>query len=120
MRSAPLFLVVLLFAGAAPAGAASPQPFGKIESLVTPERARPQEWIQLLVCPGEKVTAGQKLAVQRDARGTVVQEYISGAGGEVTITGRIAPGSSDTILEIGTLSASDTCGDGDCRPAGND
>jgi len=40
-------------------------------------------FIELLVKPNDKVEAGQKLAVQRNAFGEVVTEYTSGVGGKV-------------------------------------
>ena len=40
-------------------------------------------FIELLVKPNDKVEAGQKLAVQRNAFGEVVTEYASGVGGKV-------------------------------------
>lgn len=58
-------------------------------------------WIDLYVDNGDAVVAGQKLAVQRNARGRIVQEYTAGADGRVKVTVRGEPG--ETVLEIHTL-----------------
>lgn len=76
-------------------------------------------WIELAVGCGERVKAGQKLAVQKNAAGQVVQEYIAADGGEVVITARPAPSvPGNTILEIHTGTGDRACGSEACRLVG--
>lgn len=119
VKSALLFLLVSL--AAATTTAAPGQPFGEIDGLAPVEGAKVDgargDWIQLFVCRGEKVKAGQRLAVQRNGLGRVVQEYIASSSGRVTVAGRVGLGAIDTTVEIGTLTTGDSCEGADCPAA---
>ncbi len=54
-------------------------------------------FVEMLVKPNEKVDAGQKLAVQRNAFGEVVAEYTSG------VAGKVAACRSDATSEPGNM-----------------
>ncbi|MFC6633420.1 hypothetical protein [Microbulbifer taiwanensis] len=120
MKCVCLFLLILPFAGAAWANNTSPQPLGKIGALLDIESVRAGDWIQLFVCRGERVEAGQRLAVQRNGSGRVVQEYIAGSSGRATVAGRVGLGAIDTTVEIGTVSTGDSCAGRDCSMADKD
>ncbi len=70
-------------------------------------------WIDLLVDSGEMVRAGQRLAVQLNAQGRVVQEYTASTAGRVAIVARQIQGDSrDTVLEINVSDADKCVGSG--------
>ena len=72
-------------------------------------------WIDLLVDSGEMVRAGQKLAVQLNAQGRVVQEYTASTAGRVAIVARWVRGDGpETVLEI-HVDNRPTCPGGDCE-----
>lgn len=100
--------LLLIAAGSTCANAAAPVEadftIREIEALPgLPDAAGANHWLELTVESGENVKAGQRLAVQKNAAGEVVQEYTAGADGEVVITARPSPSApGDTILEIHT------------------
>ena len=72
-------------------------------------------WIDLRVGCGEKVEVGQKIAVQRNALGRVVLEYLAPAKGRVEMTAHGRDGEpGNTILEIEALGSRESCIAGDC------
>ena len=78
-------------------------------------RATSGGFVELLLKLGEKVAPGQKVAVQRNSFGDVVQEYKATVEGEVAILGTDAiqePGSR--LMEILTNSSDPKCAEGGC------
>ena len=72
-------------------------------------------WIDLLVDSGEMVHAGQKLAVQLNAQGRVVQEYTASTAGRVAIVEKQVRGESPgTVLEI-HVGDTPPCTGGECE-----
>jgi predicted deacylase len=74
---------------------------------------------ELLVEIDDKVTKGQKVAIQKNAFGEVVHEYISEVDGRVAIIG------TDAVRERGVdvvsiLTNSDACEDGGCEYTGDE
>ncbi|MCW8127400.1 hypothetical protein [Microbulbifer halophilus] len=99
--------LLLIAAGSTSANAAAPVEadftIREIELFPGLPGAAANHWLELTVESGENVKAGQRLAVQKNAAGEVVQEYTAGSDGEVVITARPSPGApGDTILEIHT------------------
>ena len=84
-------------------------------------RASNGGFVELLVKLGEKVTAGQKVAIQRNSFGDVVQEYKTPVDGEVAILGTDAlkdPGAR--LVEILTNNPDPNCADSGCPYEGDE
>jgi hypothetical protein len=78
-------------------------------------------FVELLVKLGDKVKAGQKLAIQRNSFGDILDEFASGVEGEVAILGTDAlrePGTR--IVEILIERTDQKCTNGGCTYAGED
>ncbi|WP_091387456.1 hypothetical protein [Microbulbifer marinus] len=120
MKSACAFLLMLMLASPAAGNTAGRMVLGEIDGLLDIERSHAGEWIQLFVSRGEVVSAGQRLAVQRNALGRVVLEYVAGSSGEVTIDGRVALGPRNTTLEIEMQTAEQGCAAQDCHDVASD
>ncbi|WP_323846495.1 hypothetical protein [Microbulbifer magnicolonia] len=120
MKSLRWFPLVFFLVGALSATAATVQQSGGIIGQLDVGQARAGEWIQLFVCRGEKVKAGQKLAVQRNAFGKVVLEYVARTSGKVAVSGRMDLGPDSTILEIGTVAAGESCAGSLCQEMHSD
>jgi uncharacterized protein len=76
-------------------------------------------FVELLVKLGDKVKAGQKLAIQRSSFGDILEEFTSGVDGEVAILGTDAlrePGAR--IMEILINRTDQKCANGGCGYAG--
>jgi predicted deacylase len=78
-------------------------------------------FVELLVKLGDKVKPGQKVAIQRNSFGDVLQEFAATVEGEVAILGTDAlrePGAR--IMEILTNNTDQKCANGGCPYAGED
>lgn len=78
-------------------------------------------FVELLVKLGDKVKAGQKLAIQRNSFGDILEEFTSGVEGEVAILGTDAlrePGAR--IMEILIKRTDQKCANDGCTYAGED
>ncbi|WP_250461236.1 hypothetical protein [Microbulbifer litoralis] len=112
----PVLLLIAIGSGGVHAAVAvdTALTFRQIEHFLgAPAKAGDEKhWIELKVGCGDYVTAGQQLAVQRNAAGEIVQEYTARAPGRVRMVARGAQGAP--VLEINTLSESTACAGGDC------
>ncbi|SHF90790.1 hypothetical protein SAMN04487965_2921 [Microbulbifer donghaiensis] len=120
MKSACVFLLMLLIACPAAATTTAAGVLGEIDGLQEVERSHAGEWIQLYVFRGEVVKTGQRLAVQRNAFGRVILEYVAGSSGEVKVDGRVALGPRNTTLEIEMVGGEDGCANRDCPDFASD
>lgn len=78
-------------------------------------------FVELLVKLGDKVTSGQKLAIQRNSFGDVLEEFTSKVDGEVAVLGTDAlrePGAR--LMEILVNRKDQKCADGGCPYVGED
>lgn len=78
-------------------------------------------FVELLVKLGDKVTIGQKLAIQRNSFGDVRQEFTSPVDGEIAVLGTDAlrePGAR--LMEILVNRTDQKCANGGCPYAGED
>ena len=78
-------------------------------------------FVELLVKLGDKVTIGQKLAVQRNSFGDIREEFTSSVEGEIAVLGTDAlrePGAG--LMEILVNRTDQKCVNGGCAYAGED
>lgn len=115
VKSARWSLLAMLLASAVSAESLTSLPVGETGGLQDLDRAKGKEWIQLFVNRGERVRAGQVLAVQRNVLGKVVLEYVAGSAGEVTVSGQVDSGELNATLEIGPIAAEGSCRGENCE-----
>lgn len=89
--------------------------YAQIERILGPPDTAGTAWFQLHVGCGERIRAGQTIAVQRNVLGRIVLEYHAGTSDRVEMIARGNRTEPDnTILEIETFNNPDRCAAGDC------